>query len=130
MNIIHKYVLCSLIAIFFNLTSQEILLNFIDNEFKIFSSVMFGTCIGLLVKYILDKVYIFKYVVKGIKKNTKVFLIYTSSGIATTLIFWFFEFSFEFLFNTKFMRYIGALIGLSISYYIKYNLDRKFIFIK
>ena len=91
---------------------------------------MFGTCIGLLVKYILDKVYIFKYVVKGIKKNTKVFLIYTSSGIATTLIFWFFEFSFEFLFNTKIMRYIGALIGLSISYYIKYNLDRKFIFIK
>ena len=49
-------------------------------------------------------------------------------GVVTTLIFWGFEFTFEYLFRTKFMRYLGAVIGLSIGYFIKYNLDRRFVF--
>ena len=51
-------------------------------------------------------------------------------GLGTTAIFWGFEFSFDYLFDLKEMRYFGAVMGLSIGYYLKYKLDKKFVFTK
>ena len=35
----------------------------------------------------------------------------------------------KFLFRTEAMRYVGAVIGLSIGYVAKYRLDKRFVFI-
>jgi hypothetical protein len=47
-------------------------------------------------------------------------------GLATTAVFWGFEFCFHFFFASKEMRYLGGVIGLTIGYVIKYHLDKRF----
>jgi preprotein translocase subunit SecA len=39
------------------------------------------------------------------------------------------EFGFDFLFGTKLMRYVGGVIGLAIGYAIKYQLDKRYVFV-
>jgi len=49
-------------------------------------------------------------------------------GVFTTAIFWSFELIFDSIFNHQYAKYLGALIGLTIGYIIKYNLDKRFVF--
>ena len=49
-------------------------------------------------------------------------------GVFTTLIFWGFEITFDYIFNNENAKYAGAVIGLSIGYIVKYLLDKKFVF--
>ena len=56
------------------------------------------------------------------------FFLYSITGVFTTLIFWAIELLFHIIFTNSEMRYVGGSIGLAIGYYIKYNLDRIFVF--
>jgi putative flippase GtrA len=85
--------------------------------------------VGLVVKYLLDKRYIFQYVTKDIKHDGKTFVLYVAMGLITTAIFWGFAFGFDHIFETKEMRYVGSVIGLSIGYVTKYFLDKKYVFV-
>jgi len=51
-------------------------------------------------------------------------------GVVTTTIFFGFEFGFNYLFQTKELRYLGGIIGLAVGYLLKYNLDKKFVFLQ
>ncbi len=51
-------------------------------------------------------------------------------GLVTTMIFWGFEYGFHLIFESKKMRYFGGIIGLAIGYFIKYHLDKRFVFCK
>ena len=90
--------------------------------------MFFGTLTGLIAKYILDKKYIFYYVVKDKKEDSQKFILYSIMGVFTTLIFWGFEIGFDYIFDSEIAKYIGAIIGLSIGYITKYFLDKKFVF--
>jgi len=92
------------------------------------TAIFFGTLVGLIIKYFLDKKYIFEFETKSTSENTGKFLLYSFMGIFTTLIFWIFEISFDFFFDNDYALYIGAIIGLTIGYVIKYNLDKRFVF--
>ena len=83
---------------------------------------------GLVVKYILDKRYIFRFRARDAAHDGKTFVLYTLMGLATTLIFWGFEFGFDHIFETKEMRYLGGIIGLAIGYLTKYHLDKRYVF--
>jgi putative flippase GtrA len=87
-----------------------------------------GTLAGLVVKYILDKKYIFGYTCRDKKEDGAKFVLYSFMGVCTTLIFWMFEISFEYMFEFSSAKYYGATIGLSIGYTMKYFLDKKFVF--
>ena len=50
-------------------------------------------------------------------------------GVFTTLIFWGTELGFNAVFASGKAKYVGAVIGLTVGYVIKYFLDRKFVFI-
>ena len=50
-------------------------------------------------------------------------------GIFTTIIFWGTEIIFNTLSQSPYAKYLGAVIGLSIGYVIKYFLDKKYVFI-
>ena len=56
-------------------------------------------------------------------------MLYSCMGVFTTVIFWGTETGFNAVFESSNAKYIGAVIGLTIGYIMKYFLDRKFVFI-
>lgn len=124
------YVSFALIATIINLIAQEITSRIFQNQFEIVLSMFTGTLAGLIVKYILDKKYIFNFKAQNHKSDIKTFFFYSLMGVITTTLFWFTEYAFDYWFETKTMRYVGAVIGLSIGYITKYNLDKKYVFVE
>ncbi|UFS57886.1 GtrA family protein [Subtercola endophyticus] len=92
------------------------------------ASVLIGTGVGVVAKYILDKRFIFRYEVKSMKHQARTLGLYTIMSGITTLIFWGFEFGAYFAFGTAAAKYTGAVIGLAIGYVIKYFLDKNITF--
>ncbi len=87
-----------------------------------------GTGAGLVLKYILDKRWIFFDRSSGVDEHARRFSLYVVMGIATTVIFWGTETAFWLAFGTTLAREVGGVLGLSVGYYIKYRLDRRFVF--
>jgi putative flippase GtrA len=128
MKLATTYTIFALLSTIANIGSQDLALRLYSGLYAVTLSVMIGTGVGLVVKYVLDKKYIFNYQTRDLSHDTKTFTLYTIMGVITTIIFWGFEFGFEFTFHTKEMRYLGGVIGLAIGYYIKYQLDKRFVF--
>lgn len=127
-KLIIRYTLFAIIATAANIGAQDLVIRNYNGTFDILTSVIIGTGVGLVVKYILDKRYIFSFRARSVAHDTQTFALYTFMGLATTLIFWGFEFSFHHLFETKEMRYLGGVIGLAIGYLTKYHLDKRYVF--
>jgi putative flippase GtrA len=123
------YVAFAVIATCVNLIIQEITSYIVHSHYEIMISMFTGTLAGLLVKYLLDKKFIFIYEADSQKQDLMTFLLYSLMGVVTTLIFWITEYTFDMWFQTKTMRYVGAVIGLSIGYITKYYLDKKYVFV-
>jgi putative flippase GtrA len=122
------YALIALIATGTNIGAQELAVRAYDGPFQIALSIFIGTGVGLVVKYLLDKAFIFGFKARDTMHDVQTFGLYTVMGIATTAIFWGFEFGFNHLFQSKEMRYLGGLIGLAIGYWTKYHLDKRYVF--
>lgn len=122
------YALIALLATAANIGAQDLSIRAYHGRLAVAAAVVVGTGIGLLVKYVLDKRYIFRFTARDPLHDAQKFLLYTAMGIATTLLFWAFEFGFDRAFASKEMRYAGALIGLALGYWAKYHLDKRFVF--
>lgn len=127
-SVVLKYALFAAVSTAVNLFTQWIISRIVPGLLGIYSGMVTGTAAGLLVKYILDKKYIFYYRTGSVKKDIRKFIIYTLMGIITTAVFWGSEYTFYVLFENENLRFIGAVIGLTVGYIIKYLLDRKFVF--
>lgn len=125
-----NYAIFALVAIVVNISAQDLIIRVYQGSFAVMISIIIGTSAGLFVKYILDKHYIFRFQTRNIAHDTQTFALYTVMGIVTTAIFWTIELSFQAIFATKAMRYLGGVIGLVIGYFIKYRLDRRYVFRK
>ena len=123
-----KYSLFAVLATLLNLLAQEAVVRSYEGAFAIYLAIAFGTLAGLISKYLLDKKYIFRFISSSRRENLGRFSLYGMTGIATTAIFWGFELGFDAIIGGKTARYIGAVIGLSIGYGIKYRLDKRFVF--
>lgn len=128
MRLAFTYALLAAIATAVNILSQELALHLYGGLHAMALSVLVGTGAGLVVKYLLDKAYIFRFRAQNAIDDGQTFMLYTTTGIFTTIIFWGMEFGFDHLFGTKEARYTGAVIGLAIGYIVKYRLDRRFVF--
>ncbi len=124
-----QYSLCAAIAIAVNILSQDLALWIYHGQSSILFSMVVGTGNGLIVKYLLDKRYIFRFQTRDVAHDSRTFVLYTFMGLLTTAIFWGFEFLFEWLFQDKLLRYCGAVLGLCVGYVIKYHLDKHFVFV-
>jgi len=122
------YSFLAMIATASNIGAQELVIRLYHGSYDILLSVIVGTGIGLIVKYVLDKRYIFRFRARNAVHDGWTFVLYTFMGLATTIIFWGFEFGFNQVFATKEMRYLGGIIGLGIGYLTKYHLDKHFVF--
>lgn len=128
MTIAIKYLLFAILASLVNIASQYASLIIYSGLYGLYMAMGWGTLAGLVVKYVLDKKYIFYCEVQSRREDAQKFIFYSLMGVITTLIFWGFELSFNALFHFEAAKYIGALLGLLIGYIIKYHLDKRFVF--
>ncbi|MET1256093.1 GtrA family protein [Aliikangiella maris] len=124
-----KYIFFAIIAILINLLFQYLSFKLYMGFGSLYIAMFVGTLTGLIAKYILDKKYIFYHHPSGKADEVKKFILYSIMGIITTGIFWGTEVAFDLIFSYPNAKYLGAIIGLSIGYIIKYFLDRKYVFI-
>ena len=130
MKIAIAYTAFAIIATIANLGSQELIFQLYHYSFRVELSVLAGTAIGLVVKYVLDKRYIFKVEVNSTHKDMKLFVLYAITGVFTTAVFWGSEYAFAIMFDHRAMRYLGGALGLAVGYVLKYQLDKKWVFSK
>jgi putative flippase GtrA len=123
------YVLIAAVTTLANLGSQKLVIYLYHGVFAIQLSVLVGTAVGLPVRYVLDKRYIFQFESRDLTHDGQLFFLYSFLGVFTTAIFWGSEYAFQRIFGTDSMRYLGGAIGLSIGYFIKYHLDKHFVFV-
>lgn len=123
-----RYSAFAVIATIANLGMQRIVLSYGETTLYFALAVGMGTLVGLVVKYVLDKRWIFYDIETGVKAHAEKFSRYTAMGLITTAIFWGTETAFWLIWQTDMMRELGAIIGLSIGYVTKYQLDRRYVF--
>jgi putative flippase GtrA len=124
-----KYSIFAAISTLFNLLFQFLSFTIYDGIGSLYIAMFIGTLAGLVMKYILDKKWIFYHTPQNKKDDAKKFALYSFMGIFTTIIFWGTEMLFYYLIPDPNAKYIGAIVGLSIGYIIKYFLDKKFVFV-
>lgn len=126
--LVYRYAAFAVLATIANLAIQRLVLMGGETTLWFMAAVGAGTLIGLVVKYVLDKRWIFGDTSTGVKAHSKKFGLYTAMGLLTTAIFWGTETAFWLTWKTDAMRELGAVLGLAVGYVVKYNLDRRFVF--
>lgn len=130
MRLAASYVLFAIIATAANLGSQLVAVEFSPTAFEPWLSLMIGTGVGLVVKYLLDKRFIFR--ADHLQQSSDIarsFFLYALSGGFTTVLFWGAELGFLHAWpGWPAARYVGGGLGLAAGYAFKYQLDRRFAF--
>ncbi len=123
-----RYAAFAVAATIANLAAQRAVLA-VDHSMRGYLfAVLAGTVVGLVLKYLLDKRWIFGDRTTGLRAHGRKFTLYTAMGVVTTLIFWGSESAFYLVWGTDLMREIGAVLGVAVGYVTKYQLDRRFVF--
>lgn len=123
------YALLAALATAVNIASQDALLRVYEGPGRLWASVAVGTMAGLVVKYVLDKRYIFRFQARSTVHDGRTFMLYAAMGLVTTGIFWGFELAFHLWFDgVNGMRYLGGVVGLALGYLAKYHLDKRYVF--
>ena len=122
------YVTFAIIVTIINLASQRAVLSFLSGNIGFFLALFFGTLVGVIVGYLLDKNWIFNDETKISQNYGKQFFLYAMTGAIHTPIFWITETLFWFIWMTDQMRELGAILGLLFAYTIKYFILKRYIF--
>lgn len=123
------YTLFAVLSTAINIGSQMLSIWIYKGPLSVEISILVGTVMGLPLRYFLEKRYIFNFTSKNLVHDGKLFVFYSAMGVITTLIFWGTEYTFHLIYDTDFMRYLGGVFGLSIGFYVKYQLDKKYVFV-
>ncbi len=123
-----RYVLFAVIAGLANLAIQEAAVRLLPPLAPVILSVLAGTAIGFAVKYLLDKDFIFLDGYSSHVAELRKVALYGIFGVGTTVIFWAVELSFWYVFATAEAKYAGAVLGLAFGNWLKYLLDRTWVF--
>ena len=75
------YTIIALIATAANLGAQELTVRAWHGAFQIEISVFIGTGVGLVVKYVLDKIFIFRFRAASTLHDLHTFILYTAMGV-------------------------------------------------
>lgn len=127
---IFLYALFAIFATSLNILVQYIIFMVVSSKYTLIIAMCFGTLVGLVAKYVLDKKFIFSYTSKSVKQEAKNFFLYSFFGGIITFFYIALETLFYFFYPKDYAQYIGAFFGLSIGYAVKYMLDKNFIFKK
>lgn len=125
-----RYAGFAVVATLANLGAQRLVLAGADPVAmqRLVLAMAVGTAVGLVVKYLLDKRWIFYDATTGARAQGAQFALYAAMGLVTTAIFWATETAFWMIWGTDAAREIGAVLGLAVGYVTKYLLDRRYVF--
>lgn len=126
--LVFRYSLFAALATLANLATQRLVLAGSDSTLRYFAAVAAGTLVGLIIKYWLDKRWIFADMASGLRQHSTKFALYTAMGLLTTAIFWGTETVFWLIGRTTAAREAGAVLGLAVGYVVKFELDRRYVF--
>lgn len=122
------YAAVSALATCANLLAQAASMAVYSGQNAIALSVLVGTATGLPLKYALEKRLVFLFRADDLRHDAFLFVLYGTAGVFTTAIFWGIEAAFHLLFDSDAMRYLGGAIGLALGSWVKYHLDKRFVF--
>jgi putative flippase GtrA len=122
-----RYVVFAGIATLANLATQEAVVRVAPLS-PLALSILMGTATGFILKYLLDKKWVFDDGYSSHRQELQKITLYGVFSVFTTLVFWSFEVAFWVIWRTDFAKYTGAVIGLAIGYAAKFVLDRAFVF--
>ncbi len=125
-----RYAAFAVLATVANLATQRGVLAVAEGSVGYVLALCAGTGVGLVLKYLLDKRWIFADHFRSAAAETRTFSLYTLTGVGTTLVFWGTETAFWLIWQTQTMRELGAVLGLTIGYVTKYQLDKRYVFSK
>jgi putative flippase GtrA len=111
-----------------NLGMQALMDRAYSGSHSVYASLLVGTLVGLVVKYVLDKRFIFRDATRGMARRGWQFVRYAFTGVLTTGIFWGLELGAFHAFHSQPARYLGGALGLAIGYWTKYQLDKRLVF--
>ncbi|MFN4101395.1 MAG: GtrA family protein [Pararhodobacter sp.] len=123
-----RYSAFAVLATIVNLGAQRAVLGLGESAGHYIAAVLLGTALGLIVKYALDKRWIFADAESGLRAHSRKFSLYSAMGLVTTAIFWATETAFWLIAGTHEARELGAVLGLAVGYVVKYQLDKRFVF--
>jgi len=124
-----KYIIFAIVSTGVNLFFQWLSFLIYNGFASLYIAMFIGTLAGLMLKYFLDKKWIFYHTTGSKKEDAQKFFLYSFMGVFTTVIFWGTEMFFYYFISIENAKYIGAVIGLGIGYIVKYFLDKKFVFV-
>jgi hypothetical protein len=125
-----RYLFFALVATSANLLIQAVVTALDPTPYRFWTALTAGTGVGLVVKYLLDKHYIFdaRHLTRPADIG-KSFFRYAATGLLTTAVFWGAELGFHHAFpGWPAAKYVGGALGLAAGYVWKYQLDRRFTF--
>ncbi len=127
-QLVLRYAVFAVLATLANLAAQRLSLAVYGGAGALALAIFIGTGVGLVLKYLLDKRWIFFDRSTGAATHGRKFGLYTLMGVVTTAIFWGAEAGAWALWHTELARELGAVTGLTVGYVVKYRLDRRFVF--
>ena len=123
-----RYAVYALAASGANLLVQELCVALYHGAWQRYAALAAGTVIGLLIKYGLDSLFIFKVRITLTPRGIGRFMLYGLTGAATTALFWAVELSFIRVFAFAGAATLGGAVGLAAGYTSKYFLDSWLVF--
>jgi hypothetical protein len=127
------YITFAGLATALNLGSQWVVLTIgamqgLGRDLMLAPALVTGTGLALVVKYLLDKTYIFDDRGTGIRAHARKFSLYTGVGLFTTLIAWATEYAFAIASSHSNLIYLGGALGAALGYGVRYQLDGRLVF--
>jgi putative flippase GtrA len=129
-QIVYIYAAIATVASLTNLLLQFLFLRVYTGNYAVELSIIVATAVILPFKYVSDKKLIFKFTALGAVQNFWKFANYTFVSIFTVAIFWGIEYAAHLLVDHAPMRYLAGAFGLTVSFYLKYMFDRRYVFVK
>ncbi|UPG86535.1 GtrA family protein [Luteibacter aegosomatis] len=127
LRFIALYASFCIVSMVANIGAQALASRAYRGQFALLAAMVVGTGVGLCVKYLLDRNWIFRHKSDSTAHEARTATMYTAMGLVTTLVFWLIEWGFDHVLGDAY-RYVGAAVGLTIGYTVKYFLDRRFVF--
>lgn len=123
------YTLIALVSSLVNLGCQAAAVTLYRGPWSVPLSVLLGTAAGLPIKYALEKRLVFGFHAANLRHDARLFALYTFFGVFTTFVFWATEWAFHLAFGTEAMRYAGAALGLAVGFALRYQIDKRYVFV-
>jgi putative flippase GtrA len=119
------YVACVVVSSTANFVAQE---SFYWQWPHVQLAMLFGAAVALVVKYTLVRKYAFAFKPRNQTHEAKVFFVYGVWGVVTMALFWAIELGFHYFIFIPYSRQIGTVVGLLVCGYLKFVLDRDYVF--